>query len=1035
VSKYNTIHRGLFTVCLLFLLTQVAHGQSVLHFARAVYGNAQDTRLAITNPNSYHADVQLTFYGADGNPIANGMMNPVSYRIGPRSEFSMLASELFVAGSGDGWIQATSSSSGLSGFYLSGDFVKTMEGTETGTPQLIQSIPFLWDVQSSRSDIVIINPGTSRANVTVNLYNLRGDEQPSIVRDIPAHGVFRFRPSFSFLVPGAAGASARVTSSVPVIAMGVADTQDALMFINGQPDQPLTSRIAPHFVAGNGVDSELVLSNPGTSSVAVTIGLYGTGATGSTQMASMTATIPARSVASYDSRSLLGQLPVPVVDGWLRVDSPNVTINGAVVIKSGAYMTTIPLQRTSAERMTFSQLTDTSDTYTTLSLVNPSAVEAVVEMTFLRLDGTVIGQRTLAIPSSGQLVAQPHDLVPETAGVESGFISVRSSVGIYGVEIVGSSNFSFATAVVPQRLNLGFNPNPPAQLPRIVRIEGPAASEVTVGTTLRVTVSDVSTDTQVLLGNQTIQPRFLAPGIGVLLVDIPPIEPGYANLRIRVRGLESQPTRLRIVALEDTQPLVEAQGRAFYQKIEITDGGLDLGRRSMVPVRNARVEVLDAATQGVVSVSETDSIGRFAVLVPQTPVIVRVVSRLRSSDLRVADNMNNFVLYSMSTSFDRRENDRMLIADTGRVSGAFNILEMIQRSNDLVRLGDPRVIPPAPTISWSVLNTKANTGTSGFNVTTNSAKILGDRSPTPNADSDEFDDSVIVHEYAHLLAARFSRDDSPGGHHELGDNLDPRVAWSEAWANFFSSAVRNDSVWRDSMGANGSLLYRFDVEENQPSGDKGGYGSEYSIHSLLWDMFDTQNDAADNAQYPFSAIWDAFVDLKGDHFVYLPDFLEHFVSRNPSEAEALRTMVVARSIDFQPNVRPSVTNPWPKNIVPGEAAQGTVNSLTRQRWNLAESSHFYTFTTQGQMLAIRLDILGLGPGNNGSANDLDVFLTDENGRLIEGSDRGLNGQSELITRRLAAGTYMVEVRSYYTRAETNGRVFNSGDYRLSVMAQ
>ena len=68
-------------------------------------------------------------------------------------------------------------------------------------------------------------------------------------------------------------------------------------------------------------------------------------------------------------------------------------------------------------------------------------------------------------------------------------------------------------------------------------------------------------------------------------------------------------------------------------------------------------------------------------------------------------------------------------------------------------------------------------------------------------------------------------------------------------------------------------------------------------------------------------------------------------------------------------------------------------------------------------------------------DDLDIFLLDENGRMIDGSDRGLNGQSELISRRLPAGTYVIEVRSFYTNAETNGYVYNSGDYRLSITAQ
>jgi hypothetical protein len=47
----------------------------------------------------------------------------------------------------------------------------------------------------------------------------------------------------------------------------------------------------------------------------------------------------------------------------------------------------------------------------------------------------------------------------------------------------------------------------------------------------------------------------------------------------------------------------------------------------------------------------------------------------------------------------------------------------------------------------------------------------------------------------------------------------------------------------------------------------------------------------------------------------------------------------------------------------------------------------------------------------------------------------LNGQSELISLSLPANTYVVEVRSYYTKAETGGLVFNSGRYRLSVAVQ
>jgi hypothetical protein len=119
----------------------------------------------------------------------------------------------------------------------------------------------------------------------------------------------------------------------------------------------------------------------------------------------------------------------------------------------------------------------------------------------------------------------------------------------------------------------------------------------------------------------------------------------------------------------------------------------------------------------------------------------------------------------------------------------------------------------------------------------------------------------------------------------------------------------------------------------------------------------------------------------------------------------------------------------------GANVTGIVDSLTNRRNNLVNSSHFYSFTTTGGAASIRLDIIGLGPGDNPNANDLDIFLMDANGRVIDRSDSGLNGQSERIALRVPAGTYVVEIRSFYTRAETGGFVFNSGQYRLSVTVQ
>jgi hypothetical protein len=234
------------------------------------------------------------------------------------------------------------------------------------------------------------------------------------------------------------------------------------------------------------------------------------------------------------------------------------------------------------------------------------------------------------------------------------------------------------------------------------------------------------------------------------------------------------------------------------------------------------------------------------------------------------------------------------------------------------------------------------------------------------------------------------------------------------------------------------LSLRYDLEDNLPVGDTPGYWSEASIESLLWDLLDDHVDTEDTVQFSFAQIWAAFSDLRNDRFIYLPYFLERFLERNPTATDALRTMVQLRRIDFQPNVRPSVTSPFPRRVDVGETVTGSVDSLSARRNNLMESAHFWAFTTAGGNASIRLDIVGTGFAANPQANDLDLFLMDANGRVLYRSDRGLNGQSELISVGLPVGlpaTYIIEIRSYYTKAETGGTVFNSGDYRLSVLVQ
>jgi pre-peptidase len=519
---------------------------------------------------------------------------------------------------------------------------------------------------------------------------------------------------------------------------------------------------------------------------------------------------------------------------------------------------------------------------------------------------------------------------------------------------------------------------------------------------------------------------------------LPQIEPGFVDCRLRNGAQESEDSRILVMDMGGTLTEV-LSGSATYQKLDVTDIGLDTEHPTLRPIRNARVEVYEAGR--VISVSRTDSNGEFAVPVPpDTTVVVRVVSRLRSVDLKVEDNTNGSQFYYiLSPDINTRDHPSAVpLTDRTRKSGAFNILEQVQRANDFVRASDPQFLPFPFTIFWSERNQRSFgptnikdglVGTTFFSFTSSTAYILGDR----NTDSDEYDDSVLIHEYAHMLAAKFSRDDSIGGAHRLGDNLDPRVAWSEGWANFFSAAVRSDSVYRDSSGPNGVNVLRFDLEDNYPPGSWTGYGSETSVQALLWDFYDDKNEPGDLAQFDFSQMWAAFTDLDSNHFVYMQNFLDHLVARNPSASDSIQRMAQSQAIDFQPGEIPSVTNPFPSFIAMNSVRSGELDSFSTRRTNLAQSSHFFIFTTNGGLLGIQLTV---APGTigNPSSNDLDLYLYDANGRQVAKSAVGRSGQSESITILAPTpGAYVIEIRSYYT--STRGyTVFNSGRYKLGLFS-
>src|SRR5438105_3602208 len=181
VTKVNTLLRVLYTVAIYLILANVANAQTVLNFANTSVNDHSNAGFAVTNPTANFADVQFTIYGLDGNPVSSGLVNPVRYRVAPKGQISMLASELFAAAKTDGWVQVTSSSSALGGYYFSGDFATALEGAESASALTSQAIPIIRNDQTTTTEIVVLNPGTATSTVTLSLFNSRGEQTGATV--------------------------------------------------------------------------------------------------------------------------------------------------------------------------------------------------------------------------------------------------------------------------------------------------------------------------------------------------------------------------------------------------------------------------------------------------------------------------------------------------------------------------------------------------------------------------------------------------------------------------------------------------------------------------------------------------------------------------------------------------------------------------------------------------------------------------------------------------------------------------------------
>ncbi len=381
---------------------------------------------------------------------------------------------------------------------------------------------------------------------------------------------------------------------------------------------------------------------------------------------------------------------------------------------------------------------------------------------------------------------------------------------------------------------------------------------------------------------------------------------------------------------------------AQFRARQVVTSGIyaGLGNPSTLPIRYAEIQILDA-NGNIIQCGETGTAGQISVDIPQSAgtYTLKVLSRAQNSNHVIASILNNptaMTPYSISTSFtigSGQATQAVTLASATYADslegGAFNILDQIVNANEYLlnnstcsfcstfpgSVGIQKVrVFWKPGLSPGAYYQSPTSATSFF-ISTDQASLgmaagiylLGGINDDICVDTDHFDNSVIVHEYGHFLENKYAYTDSPGGSHSGNSVIDPRLAWSEGWANFVQSAVRNNDHYYDTEGnadcATGTgLNINLDLETPQVGQDKmsvatylgEGIFREVSVSRVLWDaMGSSTGGDGYGAGLGFPYIWKTFSDTSSGlrsssaHFRNVGlfnQYLRSYVSTNNNSA-------------------------------------------------------------------------------------------------------------------------------------------------------
>jgi hypothetical protein len=383
---------------------------------------------------------------------------------------------------------------------------------------------------------------------------------------------------------------------------------------------------------------------------------------------------------------------------------------------------------------------------------------------------------------------------------------------------------------------------------------------------------------------------------------------------------------------------VTVSGVASYEFVPANGAcrGLNFNGIEIRPIRGATIQLLDADSGTEIARATSSATGSYSFAgIPRNSMVqLRVRAELKDTNVPGwdVDVRDNFIagasdyddpspppyatraLYTLDgTAFDTGDADvaRNLMATTGwdgasytgaRAAAPFALLDTAYTAMQFVRSVDPNADFAPLDMFWSVNNvpggerldiTSGEIGTSGYVAVIDSLLVLGDAT----ADTDEFDQAIVAHEWSHYFEDVLSRSNSEGGPHFFGESMDASLAFSEGFAGALGQMILADPIYCDTLVPGTNAGGGVNVEGN--SFGLRGWFNESSVAMLIWDLWDSSDDGVDTGTIGFGPIYDVMVGphALSDAFTTLFSFATELrASLDAQDAAFLDSLLVREQV-------------------------------------------------------------------------------------------------------------------------------------------